>query len=180
MASLDGSPAYTPLTKGSISLSNASGPRCLVTNSLTLSSWSEGGGSTRPIAPRPALRVKYSTAVAQRQRKNRAGSTYSCVKYECSSHKTAIVPTSNFRFFILPKSAASIVLRPASAVVRIFGHSSIRRAPSTVEITQYRRKAVGFFYMFPCMSSQREYRGVLLSRGISWVRSFLAGRVKLG
>mmetsp|Transcript_568 Transcript_568/g.1588 ORF Transcript_568/g.1588 Transcript_568/m.1588 type:complete len:211 (+) Transcript_568:660-1292(+) len=52
--SLLGSPAYTPLTKGSIRRWKASSPRLRVTNSLTLSSRSGIGSLKRPMAPRPA------------------------------------------------------------------------------------------------------------------------------
>mmetsp|Transcript_28419 Transcript_28419/g.62222 ORF Transcript_28419/g.62222 Transcript_28419/m.62222 type:complete len:351 (-) Transcript_28419:50-1102(-) len=51
--SLAGSPAYTPEQKGSMSLPKASSPRLRLTNSLTLSSLS-GGGGLIPIAPSPA------------------------------------------------------------------------------------------------------------------------------
>lgn len=54
-----------------MSLSNASAPRCLVTNSLMLSSRSEGGGSTSPIAPRPALQPAAHTHREQAGHKRR-------------------------------------------------------------------------------------------------------------
>mmetsp|Transcript_28623 Transcript_28623/g.52081 ORF Transcript_28623/g.52081 Transcript_28623/m.52081 type:complete len:241 (-) Transcript_28623:278-1000(-) len=118
----EGSPAYTPLTKGSISRSKASGPKLRVTNSRTDSSRS-GMGSLMPMAPRPArilpgqVRKSPKTASAGPAGSGRNRPSHHTNLYELGSAKrmSSLSPTSH------------AVLRMGSPGWKELGPSSHRR-----------------------------------------------------